>query len=133
MSSRVPDPTDRTVSRNIRLHRLAKGITQVELGAALGVTFQQVQKYERCACRVASGRLVRIAEILEVGVLTLLGVGDGAGTISTHESSPLDLIAEPQALRLVTAFAAIDDAGLRRLLIALVDHLARLGQRSRER
>jgi transcriptional regulator with XRE-family HTH domain len=85
-----------------------------------------VQKYERGANRVSSGRLVRIAEILNVDILTLLGVTDSAANTSYHETSPLDLLAEPQALQLATHFAAIKDARLHRLLVAVTGYLADL-------
>lgn len=93
-----PDVTDRMISRNIRLHRLARGMTQAELGAALGITFQQVQKYESAANRVSSGRLLRIAQILKVDIRSLLGVTNGAEGFASAKSSPVDLIAEPQSL-----------------------------------
>lgn len=132
-----PDGTSRTISRNIRLHRLARGMTQAELGAALGITFQQVQKYERGRNRVSSSRLLRIAHILKVDVLTLLGVANdgaanGAGNFAAGEASPVDLIAEPQALRLATIFASIEDAELRRSLLAIAARLARVDRVSRK-
>jgi transcriptional regulator with XRE-family HTH domain len=128
-----PDLTNHRISRNIRLHRLAKGMTQAALGAGLGVSFQQVQKYESGASRVSSSRLLRIAQILEVDILSLLGATNGAKTIPLPESSTIDLFTEPQTLRLATMFASIEDASLRRSLVALTGHLARLSPRSRKK
>ena len=66
MSNKSATKIDKLVGRNIRVHRLAKDMTQEALGEKLGVTFQQVQKYEKGTNRVGSGRLYEIAEILEV-------------------------------------------------------------------
>ena len=64
MAHRGPDAVDKLVGRNIRVLRLAKGLSQTELADALGVTFQQVQKYEKGTNRVGSGRLLKISGIL---------------------------------------------------------------------
>src|SRR5262245_45385458 len=71
MTSKDPDSIDRIVGRNIRICRLQKGLTQTELADALGLTFQQVQKYEKGTNRVGSGRLLRIATFLDVPVTAL--------------------------------------------------------------
>ena len=68
MASRGPDAVDKLVGRNIRVLRLAKGLSQTELADALGVTFQQVQKYEKGTNRVGSGRLLKISAILGVKI-----------------------------------------------------------------
>ena len=128
-----PNATDRMISRNIRVHRLARGMTQAELGAAIGITFQQVQKYESGRNRVSSGRLLRIAHVLKVDIRLLLGGTNGAEGIPAAESSPVDLIAEPQSLRLATIFASIEDADLRRSLLAIAARLASVSQRTGKR
>jgi transcriptional regulator with XRE-family HTH domain len=71
-SNKTATKIDKFVGTHIRVHRLAAGFTQEELGAKLGVTFQQVQKYEKGINRVGSGRLYQIAEILEVPVTSFL-------------------------------------------------------------
>jgi transcriptional regulator with XRE-family HTH domain len=81
-----------------------------------------VQKYERGANRVTCGRLVRIADIVGVPLAALF---DGIkGLPARSGPSPLDLIADPQSFRLVQGFAQIGEVGLRRTIVALVDHLA---------
>jgi transcriptional regulator with XRE-family HTH domain len=128
MSKRL-DPIDTLVGQNIRIRRLAKGLSQTALGDALGLTFQQVQKYERGSNRVSSGRLVRIANFLELPVMALL---DGAPTVGkASEALPLALIADRQGFRLVEAFTRIDDRRLRNLLVQLVETLARPQPRRR--
>ena len=72
MSPKSPDAYDAVVGRNIRFTRLAKGLPQSGLARGLGVTFQQLQKYESGTNRVGVGRLVRIAQALDVSVTALL-------------------------------------------------------------
>jgi len=127
MPARASDPTDVLVGRNVRARRIARGMTQTALGEGIGVSFQQVQKYEKGSNRIGGGRLVRIAHVLEVPVSSLFeGVKGHNGPADTQ--SPLRLIADPQRFRLVQAFAEIGDAGLRRSIVRLVDGLAGLNR-----
>jgi transcriptional regulator with XRE-family HTH domain len=127
-SARTPDPIDALVGRNIRLQRLAKRISQGELAKHLGITLQQVQKYERGANRVTAGRLVRLTDILEVSLTALF---DGvSGPRASSGASPVDLIIDPRAFRLAQAYAQIGDAGLRSAIVALVEDIARRGRGS---
>src|SRR5262245_52483579 len=102
MSVRSPDAIDRLVGHNIHIQRMAKGISQSDLAGRLGVTFQQVQKYERGANRIGAGRLVRIAGVLDVSLLTLFEGIDGLN--GPDGASPQALLADPQHLSLVQAF-----------------------------
>lgn len=63
---RAADDIDRAIGRNIRFHRILRGLTQAELGIALGVSYQQVQKYEQGASAIAVSRLADIARVLGV-------------------------------------------------------------------
>jgi transcriptional regulator with XRE-family HTH domain len=65
---RSPDRVDIEVGRRIRTFRLEKGLSQEQLGDQLGLTFQQVQEYEKGINRIGAGRLMRIANILEIPV-----------------------------------------------------------------
>jgi transcriptional regulator with XRE-family HTH domain len=123
MSARRADASDAIVGHNIRLHRLARGMSQNDLARALGVSFQQVQKYEKGANRVGAGRLVRVAVALGVPVMTLLKGVPGL----RQKAAPLPdgLIATPGRMRLVQAFATITDGALRRALITLTEDAAR--------
>ncbi len=125
MGKRSPDTIDIEVGRRIRLQRIARGISQTELGKELGVTFQQVQKYEKGINRVGAGRLSRIAETLGVSVHSLLG-----GTAS-EEREPkgngrleLEYLIVPGALRLVQSYSEISEPELRRAVVELVDRIA---------
>ena len=68
MATRKPDPVDIEVGQRIKIQRLAAGLSQTELGENIGVTFQQVQKYEKGANRVGAGRLTQIARVLNIPV-----------------------------------------------------------------
>src|SRR2546423_10096987 len=70
MSVKRPDPVDVEVGHRIRIERLARGLSQTTLANQLGVTFQQVQKYEKGVNRVGAGRLTKIAEVLGITVGT---------------------------------------------------------------
>ena len=70
MSVKRPDPVDVEVGHRIRIERLSRGLSQTALANQLGVTFQQVQKYEKGVNRVGAGRLTKIAEVLGVPVST---------------------------------------------------------------
>ena len=78
MSIKSPDPVDVQVGSRIRLFRLEAQMSQTDLAEQLGVTFQQVQKYEKGVNRVGAGRLTKIAAALRVPVSELLG-DDGTG------------------------------------------------------
>ena len=125
MSKRRADAIDAIVGHNIRLHRLARHMSQTDLAGALGITFQQVQKYEKGTNRVGAGRLVRIASALDVPLMTLLKGVPGLG--ARAEPAAAGLLAHPHRLRLVQAFAAIEDAAVRQGLMLLTEALARLG------
>jgi transcriptional regulator with XRE-family HTH domain len=122
MTRKAPDSIDRIVGRNIRIHRMQKGLTQTELADELGLTFQQVQKYEKGTNRVGSGRLLKIATFLGVPVTALFKGSDEMA--DTDKQSIFDQLARPHANRLLQAFARIDHDGLRRSVVQLVEEIA---------
>jgi transcriptional regulator with XRE-family HTH domain len=120
--SKRPDSIDKLISRNIRIQRLAKGMTQTELAQKLGITFQQVQKYEKGVNRVGCGRLFQIARALGLHVMDFF---DGSDTGKpTNGRNVRDLLSEPQAFQLAEAFSAIGDRRLRRSVVDLVKKIA---------
>jgi len=119
-----PDPVDMLVGRNIKLHRLAKSMSQEELAHKLGLTFQQLQKYERGINRVGGGRLFRIASILGVDVSAIFEGAERPEQTPADDFSPLNLIADPQSFRMVQGFSRITDPEMRRTLINLVEKIA---------
>jgi transcriptional regulator with XRE-family HTH domain len=119
---RVVDSVDKIVGRNIRIQRLAKGLSQTELASALGVTFQQVQKYEKGTNRVGSGRLLLISKALGIPLLDLFE-GSKLPTSKGNEKSPMDLLTDPLSLRLVRAFSGISQQQVRHSLVVLVESM----------
>src|ERR1700693_682695 len=98
MSAKTPTSVDVAVGRNICIRRMAKGLSQSQLGKRIGVTFQQVQKYEKGTNRIGGGRRVRIAQSLEVPVTALFEGVDGVP--AADAPARLRLIADRRALRL---------------------------------
>jgi transcriptional regulator with XRE-family HTH domain len=117
-------PIDVLVGQNIRICRLQQNFSQTELGRRIGVTFQQVQKYEKGANRVGASRLSQISEVLGVPLLALF---DGSATASQQvgpEETPRALLANPHSLRLLQGFDKISSDAARSALLQLVDALA---------
>jgi transcriptional regulator with XRE-family HTH domain len=124
MPARRPNPVDVTVGRNVRLHRLAAGLSQEALGDRIGVTFQQIQKYERGTNRIGASRLARIAEALDIPIAILFeGARSPTGGERTGKSLG-ELIAEPKAIRLARAFADIPDNDIRNCIVELLERIA---------
>jgi transcriptional regulator with XRE-family HTH domain len=119
MSARRPDPLDAIVGAKIRIFRVNRGLSQSDLAKKIGVTFQQVQKYEKGANRVGAGRLSRIAAALGVSVGELFE-SPGERTDST---SPIGLLAQPGTLRVVKAFSQTSNPRLRRAITRLLESL----------
>ena len=102
-----PHPVDRHVGRRVQEKRLGLGLTQSALARALGVSFQQVQKYEQGRNRVATSKLVRMADAMKCDASELLGEeGDGAPGAGRliRAWSRLDLEQREAVTRLVEAF-----------------------------
>jgi len=127
MSVKRPDPVDVEVGHRIRIERLARGLSQTALANQLGVTFQQVQKYEKGVNRVGAGRLTKIAEVLGVPVSTFFTgkeILESAEAKDSGEASPLRLLSVNGAFRLLRAYADIEDTDLRRSLVDLVEQIS---------
>ena len=83
MSTKAPNPVDKYVGSRVRMRRIMLGMSQEKLGEALGLTFQQVQKYEKGTNRVGASRIQQISEILQVPV-SFLFEGGPSGTASAE-------------------------------------------------
>ena len=117
---------DQELGRRIRAHRLRLGFSQEKLGAMLGLTFQQVQKYEKGTNRVSSGRLIEIAKLLEVHPMDLLDdEHQSTGSTNGASSSPFEFIQNSRALKLLKAFAQIRDRELQNALVDLCELVVR--------
>jgi transcriptional regulator with XRE-family HTH domain len=131
MAKKAPNPIDKYVGSRVRMRRMMLGMSQEKLGNALGLTFQQVQKYEKGTNRIGASRLQQISNILQVPVSFFF---DGAPDLSSARSeglseapSPLyiaDFLATSDGLALTRAFMRIEDARLRRKIVELVEQMA---------
>jgi transcriptional regulator with XRE-family HTH domain len=119
MTRQGPDPIDVAVGARVRIRRRWLGFSQTQLANALGITFQQVQKYERGANRVSASMLVKIAVKLETTVAALVGE-DGQAPV---EAIIYAQLATPGATELLAAFAAIEDGEKRRALLTIAHGL----------
>ena len=120
-----PDPVDIAVGARIRIRRRWLGLSQTELADALGITFQQVQKYEHGRNRVAASMLVRAAAKLQTTVAALIGE-DGQAPVEPVLYAQL---ATPGATQLLGAFAAFSNGETRRAVLLLANRLATGAQR----
>jgi transcriptional regulator with XRE-family HTH domain len=130
MSTKAPDPVDKYVGSRVRMRRIMLGMSQEKLGEALGLTFQQVQKYEKGTNRVGASRIQQISEILQIPVSFLFEGGprrtasvDGFGE-ATSPAYVSDFLATSEGLALTRAFTRITDAKLRRSIVDLVEQIA---------
>ena len=128
---KAPNPTDQYVGSRVRMRRKMLGMSQAKLGAALGLTFQQVQKYEKGANRIGASRLQQISRILQVPVSFFFegapGDGGAHGDGFAEAPSPAyvsDFLATSDGLALTKAFVRIKNAKLRRRIVDLVEQIA---------
>jgi transcriptional regulator with XRE-family HTH domain len=124
MTSKAPQAVDFILGRNIRLRRMMKGISQTALASKIGVTFQQVQKYEGGANRISASRLSQIAQVLEAPIGVFFDGGPNERKEAQNGQSPLALLSEPQALRVARALIRIADPDIRKSCMKLVERLA---------
>ncbi len=125
MNQRKPDALDIAVGQRIRIERLSRRMSQTELADRIGVSFQQVQKYEKGLNRVGAGRLTRIAEVLGIPVRSFFETGTHpAAKHDERVASPLDMLAEPGAVRVLRAFTKLPEGPLRRSVLDLLEKMA---------
>lgn len=127
---------DREVAARVRAQRLASGLTQTELGKRIGVTFQQIQKYENGSNRLTAGKLIILSEILGVPVEQFL-VEEAPSAQKSASAPALPALAPEGAgstrsvhrevLDLVRSFARIEDPRTRKHILALIKHLGASG------
>ena len=139
----VPKPVDVHVGSRVRLRRTMLGMSQEKLGHAIGLTFQQVQKYERGANRIGASRLFELSRVLDVPVsfffddmpadvasrsrLLERGLAEEGG--APYEADPM---AKRETLELVRAYYRIADPGVRKRVFALAKALAKASDAQRK-
>jgi len=130
MSAKAPNPVDKYVGSRMRMRRIMLGMSQEKLGEALGLTFQQIQKYEKGTHRVGASRILQISEVLQVPVSFLFEGGPSSvpsGPGFAESPSPAyvsDFLATSEGLALTRAFSRILDAKMRRSIVDLVEQIA---------
>jgi transcriptional regulator with XRE-family HTH domain len=123
VKQRRPTGADAQVGAAIRTHRLMARMSQDALAQKLGVTFQQIQKYEKGVNRIGAGRLPLIAKIFHVPIGDLFqdqasASENGGGAV------PTKLVTDTATVRLLTAYASIENRAIRRDISGLVERIA---------
>src|SRR5262249_22907573 len=133
MAKKAPNPIDKHVGSRVRMRRMMLGMSQEKLGDALGLTFQQVQKYEKGTNRIGASRVQQISQILQVpvafffeGAPDLQPLQNGANGAEQVPSPGYvsDFLATSEGLALTKAFTRIKEAKLRRRIVDLVEEIA---------
>ena len=124
--SKLPSKIDQIVGQRLRWRRRELRLTQEQLGEKLGLTFQQVQKYEKGANRISAGRLYELSTVLDVPVLYFyegaeeyLNLPNGSVNEDSEPAAPLPLM-DQEAMELLAAFQQIGDEDLRKTLLATI-------------
>lgn len=137
-NTKSPNPVDIHVGSRIRMRRLLLGMSQEKLGESLGITFQQVQKYEKGTNRVGASRLQAISDTLGVKPSFFFeGMEGSAGAPADGEGGSEivglnGFIASKEGVELNRAFTKIEDARLRKKIVALVRALAGSSEEAKE-
>jgi transcriptional regulator with XRE-family HTH domain len=132
MAKKAPNPIDKHVGSRVRMRRMMLGMSQEKLGNNLGLTFQQVQKYEKGTNRIGASRLQQISQILQVpvsfffeGAPTIAGAVRAEGVAEAPSPAYVsDFLATSDGLALTKAFMRIADTKLRRRIVDLVEQIA---------
>lgn len=127
MTTKLPHPTDAHVGQRIRMRRMVVGLSQSDLGKTCGISFQQIQKYEKGNNQVSASQLEQFAKCLDVPVSFFFEGRSSGG--SKHKDAPHDLAQQLLTTRdgidLAKAFVTIEDRSLRRSIIALAEKVAK--------
>ncbi len=127
MPKKQANPIDAQVGNRVRIRRMLIGMSQEKLGDLLGLTFQQVQKYEKGVNRIGAGRLYEISRILGVPIdffyESVAGTGEG---FAESENAPpvMEFVSSGEGLQLSLAFMKIKDPKVRKRVLDLVKSLA---------
>jgi transcriptional regulator with XRE-family HTH domain len=130
MTTRNARPVDVLVRQNIRILRMQRGLSQSDLAERVGLTFQQIQKYEKAANRVGASRLIQVADALGVPLATLFEGSAGAAHGGPDQSGRA-LLTDPKALRLLQAFDRIASNKHRTAVLHLLESIGKAIERRR--
>jgi transcriptional regulator with XRE-family HTH domain len=127
MAKKSPDPIDKHAGSRVRMRRTMLGMSQTGLGDAIGLTFQQVQKYEKGTNRMSASRLQQIADTLKVPVTFFFEEAPGHRKADGSAPSPSyvsEFLATRDGLALARAFTRLPDKKLRHSVVKLVEVIA---------
>jgi transcriptional regulator with XRE-family HTH domain len=129
MTKKSPNPIDKHVGSRVRMRRMMVSMSQEKLGERLGITFQQIQKYEKGTNRIGASRLQQIAVVLSVPVSFFFEgapVADGGASLRESPSPAYvsDFLATSDGLSLTKAFMKVKDPKVRRRIVDLVEAIA---------
>jgi transcriptional regulator with XRE-family HTH domain len=129
------NPTDLHVGKRVRMYRVKAGISQTALGQHLGITFQQIQKYERGANRIGASRLQQICEMLKIPVALLFDELPGSKRNGTDDlmNEFVVFLGTTVGQRLVQGFLKILDKNVRTHLLRLIEGIAEQNPPARKR
>jgi len=141
-STRRANPVDQAVGNRVKMRRLMLDMSQEQLGALLGITFQQVQKYEKGSNRVSASRLWQLADVLQVAVgyffedvPQLMGGAVAVPGMAEGGSEPyvVELLSTKEGIELVKAFGRITEAKQRKAILDFVKNMAPEEPKDQER
>jgi transcriptional regulator with XRE-family HTH domain len=126
----VPAPVDVHVGSRVRTRRLLIGMNQETLARALGLTFQQIQKYEGGANRISASRLSQIADVLDVPISYFFtGLESSEGEAGSRELAMRERMQRPEAIELIRAYYGIADQRIRNQFLDMMKTVAQTQQR----
>ncbi|MEO0497434.1 MAG: helix-turn-helix transcriptional regulator [Pseudomonadota bacterium] len=129
-AQKTPNPIDVHVGSRVRLRRTMMGFSQEKLGEALGVTFQQVQKYEKGTNRISASRMQEMSQVLDAPISYFFDEAPGGtsaiegGLQEADVQFTTDFLSTTEGLQLNRAFARVEDPKVRRKIVDLVKALA---------
>ena len=129
IATKAPNPIDKHVGARVRMRRLLVGMSQEKLGTALGITFQQIQKYEKGTNRIGASRLQQISGVLGVPVSYFFEDAQGEALSNTGFADKkgdyvADFLATSEGLQLTKSFMKVKDPKVRRRIVDLVASIA---------
>jgi transcriptional regulator with XRE-family HTH domain len=128
VTSKKASSIDAQIGNRLRLRRMLRGMTQEELGGALGLTFQQIQKYEKGTNKMTAGRLFDVARVLGVPIAFFYDGVEAAGPADNKPPAVMEILSH-DALLLVVAYMKVKDVNLRKRILEFVCSVAYASKR----